>query len=317
MLTSWGRAMKLIVQIPCLNEAETLPRTIPQIPRRLEGVDRIELLVIDDGSTDGTADVARSLGVDHVVRNRGRRGLARTFMVGLDEALRLGADIVVNIDGDNQYPGEMIGALIQPILAGTADMVIGDRQVTRVAHFSAPKKFLQRVGSAIVRRLSGTDVRDAASGFRALSREAALRLVVVSPHTYTLETIIQAGREGMPIANVPIGTNPPLRESRLIASIAGYVAYSGATALRTFAMYAPLRIFISVGALFGLAGLALCVRFLYFFFYYGQGQGHVQSLILAAILLLVGFHFFMVGVLADLVRFNRLLLGELLYRARR
>lgn len=308
--------MRLIVQIPCLNEATTLPQTIPNIPRRLDGVEQIELLVIDDGSTDGTADVARSLGVEHVVRNRGRRGLARTFMVGLDEALRLGADIIVNIDADNQYPGDRIGHLIEPILAGRADMVIGDRQVSRVPHFSAPKKFLQRLGSAVVRKLSGTDVRDATSGFRALSRDAALRLIVLSRRTYTLETIIQAGREGMSVANVPIDTNPPLRESRLIGSVPEYVAHSGATALRTFAMYAPLRLFISVGGVFGLAGLALCVRFLYFYFS-GQGQGHVQSLILAAILLLVGFHFFMVGVLADLVRFNRLLLGELLYRARR
>jgi len=308
--------MKLIIQIPCYNEAETLPQTIHDLPRQVEGFEKVEVLVIDDGSMDGTAEVARGLGVDHVVSLPRNRGLAHAFAKGLDTALQLGADVIVNTDGDNQYRGECVADLVAPILEGHADMVIGDRQVRTIAHFSRVKKLLQRFGSWVVRWTSGTGVPDATSGFRALTREAALRLVVFSSYTYTLETIIQAGKKGLVVASVPVKTNEKMRESRLIRNIPSYVARSAITILRIFIMYEALTVFLSIGALLFAAGMLLSVRFLYYF-RIGEGSGHVQSLILASILLVLGFQAFLLGILGDLIAKNRYLAEEAGYRIKK
>ena len=308
--------MKLIVQIPCWNEEGVLPLTLADIPRQIAGVDEVEVLVIDDGSNDRTVEVAQRAGVDHIVRLREHRGLAAAFAAGLDASLRLGADIIVNTDADNQYRGSDIERLIQPILAGQADMVVGDRQTDTVPHFSPMKKLLQRVGSWVVRQASGTRIPDATSGFRAYSREAALSLNVVSDYTYTLETIIQAGKKGIALAHVPITANEPTRESRLIRSVPDYLGRSASTILRIYTMYKPLRVFSIVGSVVLAASLALAGRYLYFLFL-GEGKGHIQSVVLAGVLLVLGVEVLLIGLVADLVSINRRLGEEVLLRVKK
>jgi glycosyltransferase involved in cell wall biosynthesis len=308
--------VKLIIQIPCLNERETLPGTLADLPRVIEGIDEIEVLVIDDGSSDGTTEMAQELGVHHVVRFPKNRGLAAAFMAGIDAGVRLGADIIVNTDADNQYRGSDIPALVKPILDGKADLVIGDRQTARIAHFSPIKKFLQRWGSGVVRRLSATDVADSPSGFRAVSRKAALRLFVHNRFTYTLETVIQAGRSGFAIANVPIETNKKLRESRLFRSIPDYLRRAGGVMFRAYAMYRPVQVFSRLAIVLFVVGLATWIRFLYYFLS-GAGSGHVQSLIIGTGSMILAFIVAVVAILAELVAGNRRLLEELLMRVRR
>ena len=308
--------MKLIVQIPCLNEEKTLPVTVQDIPRAMEGIDEIEILVIDDGSTDRTVEVAREVGVHHIVQLTNHKGLAESFMAGLDAALKLGADIIVNTDGDNQYKGDDIEKLIQPILQGEADMVVGDRQVNGITHFSYLKKHLQMLGSWVVRHVSDTDLPDATSGFRAFSREAALRLNVISRFSYTLETIIQAGKKNIAIVHVPVRTNKKLRESRLFDNTLKYIKRSVATIFRIYTMYEPLKMFMSIGGIVFLAGVLLSLRFLYFYLVVG-GAGHIQSLILAAVLMIVGFQIGMIGLVADLIAANRRLIEDTLYRVKK
>lgn len=308
--------MKLIIQIPCYNEAETLPGTVADIPRQIEGVDTVEILIIDDGSTDKTVEVARKAGVDHIVCNSKNRGLARTFKTGIDACLKLGADIIVNTDGDNQYHGRDIPRLIQPILEAKADIVIGDRQTDSIPHFSPAKKKMQRIGSFVVRLLSDTKVPDAVSGFRAFNKEAALQLNVVSSFSYTIETIIQAGKKQLAITSVPIGTNPKTRESRLFKSIPKFIERSVSTMFRVYTMYQPLKVFFYIGGLFVLIGLTPSVRFLYFYLS-GDGGGHIQSLIFAAIMFILGFQVFMIGLLADVIGFNRQLTEEILLRVKK
>jgi glycosyltransferase involved in cell wall biosynthesis len=299
-----------------LNEEQTLPQTLRDLPRHIAGVDEIEVLVIDDGSTDHTAEIARTHGVHHIVRFANNKGLAEAFMAGLDASLKLGADLVVNTDADNQYRGSDIAKLIQPILERKADMVIGDRQIETIAHFSPLKKHLQKVGSWVVRHVSETNVPDATSGFRAYSREAALRMNVISRFTYTLETIIQAGKKNIALSHVQVQTNGKLRESRLFASIPAYLQRSIDTIFRIYAMYEPLKTFASIGVLIFTPGAFLAARFLYYYFT-GNGTGHVQSLILAAVLMIVGFQIAMIGLVADLIGGNRRLLEDTLYRIKK
>jgi glycosyltransferase involved in cell wall biosynthesis len=308
--------MKLIVQIPCYNEETTLPQVVADIPRRIQGVDQVEILVVDDGSTDRTVEVARQMGVDHIVCNKANIGLARTFRNGLDACLRAGADIIVNTDGDNQYPGQDIPRLIAPILAGRADMVVGDRQPHQVAHFSRGKKFMQWLGSAVVRRLAGVWVPDTVSGFRALSREAALRMNVISPFSYTIETLIQAGKKHMVIVSIPVRINPKTRESRLFQSIPQFIGRSLTTMVRMYAMYQPLRVFFYIGTTLTIAGLIPILRFLYIYFT-DPPAGHIQSLMLGGVLVMMGFLAYLVGLVADLISFNRQLLEMTLERVRR
>jgi glycosyltransferase involved in cell wall biosynthesis len=309
--------MKVIIQIPCYNEEETLPQTLQDLPRTLPGVDQVEWLVVDDGCTDCTADVARAGGVDHVVSLVHNQGLARAFLAGLDASLRQGADIIVNTDADNQYHGQDVERLVSPILEGRADIVVGDRGVTTVPHFSPLKRRLQKTGSWVVQQAAGVSIRDATSGFRAMTREAALRTLVLSEYSYTLETLIQAGSRNMTIESVPIRTNPETRPSRLMRSLPHYLTQSSLTIMRSYTLYRPLRVFVGVGALMILAGVLLGLRFLYFFIV-GQGiAGNIQSLILAAILLIVGFQVCLIGLMADLIGFNRKILEEILYRVRR
>jgi glycosyltransferase involved in cell wall biosynthesis len=307
---------KLIIQIPCYNEAATLPETLKELPDKLEGIDEIEILVIDDGSTDGTAQIAHESGVEHLIRIPVNRGLANAFAVGLEESLRVGADIIVNTDGDNQYPGGQIKQLIQPILEGAADIVVGDRQIDTIAHFSRFKKVLQKLGSRVVRLASSTNIPDTTSGFRAVTRDAAMRLTVFSNYTYTLETIIQAGKKGLNITSIPILTNPKTRDSRLIKSNLQYVVRSTWTILRIFLMYEALRVFLILSVLPLLVGTVLLVRFGYFFAI-GDGSGHVQSLIVAAILLLLGFLVILLGLLGDLIARNRRLSEDIQYQIKR
>ncbi len=308
--------MKLIIQIPCYNEAETLPITLRDLPRALPGIDDIELLVVDDGSQDQTVEVARRLGVHHVHRFPQRVGLARAFVAGLDLALAAGADIVVNTDADNQYDAQDLPQLIRPILEHRSDIVVGDRGVANLRHFSPTKRFLQRIGSWAVHLASGLSVPDASSGFRAFSREAALRITVLSNYSYTLETLIQAGARNLSVAYVPVHTRPETRKSRLMQSIPDYLAQSAVTIIRAYAMYQPMRIFLMIGGLMILAGLVPAVRFLYFYFA-GSGSGHIQSLIFAAVFLIVGFQVLLIGLLADVIGFNRKILEEVLYRLRK
>jgi glycosyltransferase involved in cell wall biosynthesis len=309
--------LKLIIQIPCFNEATTLPGTLADLPRTIDGFATVETLIIDDGSTDDTSAVARAHGVHHVVRLQQNRGLARAFSVGLDACIRLGADVVVNTDADNQYRGADIPALVRPILEGRAEMVVGDRQVMTIPHFSWTKRRLQRLGSWVVRRASDTEIPDVTSGFRAMSREAALRLFVHDDYTYTLETLIQAGRTRLPVTHVPITTNPITRPSRLIRSIPNYIWRQAATILRITTMYRPLRTFGTVALLCLLVGLVAAGRFLYFFIEDPQRSGHVQSLIFGAVAIIVAFQVLLFGMIADLVAANRRIVEDLLVRFRR
>jgi len=306
--------MKLIVQIPCLNEEATLPETLKAIPRTIAGVDAVEVLVIDDGSTDATSRVARAHGADHIVRFTRRKGLAAGFMAGLDACVRLGADVIVNTDADAQYAGSEIPRLIAPILSGEADMVIGDREVGQVEHFSWPKRRLQTLGSWVVRKVSGTNVPDATSGFRALNREAALRINIVSEFTYTLESIIQAGKKRLAVAHLPIEARQT-RPSRLFGSTWEYVKRSGATILRIYAMYEPLKVFVLLGSALLAGGLVLGLRYAWFW-WLGDIRGHLQSAILSILLLILGFQTLQWGIMADLIASNRKLLEDLLYRVR-
>ena len=308
--------MKLIIQIPCFDEEQTLPETVAELPREIPGIDLIEVLVIDDGSTDGTVEVARRHGVQHVVGFPRNRGLASAFKAGLDACLRLDADLIVNTDGDNQYCGGDIPALVKPIIDGEADMVVGDRQTDTIPHFSFVKKKLQRLGSAVVRQVSRTDVADTTSGFRAFSREAALRLNLVSEFTYTLETIIQAGQCRMAVGSVPIRTNPRTRPSRLFRGVGQYVRRSVGTIVRINMMYRPLRVFLWLGGLLFTGGFAMGLRFLYYYFT-GGGSGHVQSVVLAGALLMIGVQIMVMGLLADLIGANRKLVEDVLMRVKR
>jgi len=307
---------KLIVQIPCFNEEETLPQTVADIPREIAGVDSIEVLIIDDGSSDETIKVAKACGVDHIIRNNVNKGLARSFQRGLDACLSLDADIIVNTDGDNQYCGADIAKLVEPILAGRADMVIGDRQTQDIAHFSPLKKHLQAIGSSSVRKLSGIDAPDAVSGFRAFSRETAMRLTVRSNFSYTIETLIQAGKKHLTVESVPIRTNPTTRPSRLFRSIPHFLMRSGRTMVRVYAMYEPLKIFLAVGALLILAGAAPLLRFVSHYLS-GDGAGMIQSLIIGGVLMLMGALSVMFAMIADLVAYNRQLLELTLERVRK
>lgn len=307
--------MKLIIQIPCYNEAETLPETLADLPRELPGVDVIEWLVIDDGSTDGTSDVARLYGVDHIVRHTTNRGLAAAFRSGIDACLKLGADIIVNTDGDNQYPGSEIGRLIAPIVRESADIVLGNRQTDSIHHFSLVKRLLQRWGSFTVRQLSGTRTPDAVSGFRAFSRSAAMQLNVVSEFSYTIETLIQAGSKRLAVESVPVHTNPVTRQSRLFRSIPQFVTRSATTMLRMYAMYHPLRVFALIGIVPLVIGIIPVIRFLLLYLA-GSPEGHVQSLVLGAACLIIGFFIILFGLLADLISNNRRLTEQCLTRLR-
>jgi glycosyltransferase involved in cell wall biosynthesis len=308
--------MKLIIQIPCYNEEATLGITLSALPRQLPGIDAVEWLVIDDGSTDGSGEVARTHGVDHLVRLPRNGGLARAFMAGIEASLREGADIIVNTDADNQYNAKEIPKLIKPILEGGADIVIGARPIDEIKHFSLTKKFLQRLGSWVVRRASGTDIPDATSGFRALNRNAAMRLNLFNKYSHTLETIIQVGHQGMAVTSVPIITNEELRPSRLVKSIPHYIGSSILTITRIFMTYRPFNFFAIPGVISFSIGMLLSLRFLYFYIA-GNGSGHVQSLILAALLLGTGFFLCVVGLLADLISVNRQLLEKMDWRVHR
>ncbi len=309
--------MKLVIQIPCLNERDTLPETIADLPRKIDGIDQIEILIIDDGSSDGTAERAAELGVHHIVRFPQNRGLAKAFTAGIDAGVRLGADIIVNTDADNQYRGADIALLVAPILAGRAEFVIGDRQTDRIAHFSPIKKLLQNWGSGVVRRLSATNVADSPSGFRAISRKAALLLFVHNRFTYTLETVIQAGRAGIAIENVKIRTNAVTRESRLFRSIPDYLKKAGGVMFRAYAMYQPVQIFSRIALVFFLIGALTWGRFLYFYVSRGSAAGHVQSLIIGTGTIVLAFLVALVAMLAELLAANRRLLEDVLVRVRR
>ena len=308
--------MKLIIQIPCHNERDTLAQTVGDLPTHIDGIDVIEYLVIDDGSTDGTAQVARDLGVHHILVNPTNLGLARTFARGLSCAIDKGADIIVNTDGDNQYYGPDIAKLVQPIVDGTAELVVGDRQTDGITHFSPVKRLLQKFGSAVVRTFSGVQIPDAVSGFRAISRSAAVRINIVSNFSYTIEMLIQAGNKGLAVTSVPVRTNPKTRESRLFKSIPSFIQKSGATALLMYAMYQPLRIFSMIGLMIAFIGAIPIIRFLYFYFF-ETGAGKIQSLIIGSALLTAGTITFVIGLLADLVGRNRQLLELTLERMKR
>jgi len=309
---------KLIIQIPCLNEATTLPATLADLPHTVPGVDVVEWLVIDDGSRDGTAAVARAHGVHHVVRFRRHKGLAAAFTAGIDACLKAGADYIVNTDADNQYAAQDIARLVAPLIAGEADIVIGDRNIRILASMSWQKKLLQRLGSWVVRRVSNTQVPDTTSGFRAYTREAALRMTVVSEFSYTLESIIQAGKKRMAVAHVEIGTNPNTRPSRLFSSVYGYIKQSAATIVRTYTMYEPLKVFSYIGGTIFAVGVAISLRYLYFLLKGDTfGDRHLQSLILSAVLMIVGFQVILIGLVADAISGTRKLLEDLLYRVRK
>ncbi|HRA66985.1 MAG TPA: glycosyltransferase family 2 protein [Caldilinea sp.] len=308
--------MKCIIQIPCYNEAKTLPDTVAALPRTLPGIDMVEFLVIDDGSRDDTAKLALELGVHHVVRHPRNLGLARAFMTGLDNSLRLGADIIVNTDADNQYVAADMALLVAPIVAGQAELVIGDRGVAQLAHFSPLKRGLQRLGSWVISRAAGMPVPDATSGFRALTRDAALHTLVLSSYSYTLETLIQAGAQRRAIRYAPVRTNLPTRPSRLMNNLPHYLANSTTTIVRAYTFYRPLRVFTTIGVIALLAGSAIGLRFLAAYLS-GTGAGHIQSLILSAVLLIAGFQTLLIGFVADLIGANRKIMEETLYRLRR
>ena len=307
--------MKLIIQIPCLNEEQTLPETLKDLPKSINGIDVIETLVIDDGSTDNTVEVAREHGAHHILSLTNNKGLAKAFYYGLNQALKLGADIVVNTDADNQYNADDIEKLIEPILQKKVDIVIGDRRVETIRHFSPLKIFLQKIGSWVVRQLSGTRVPDATSGFRAYSRFAAMQVNVVSDFTYTLETIISAGNKNLAITHVPIRTNRKVRESRLFPNIRTYIMRSLVTLIKVYSMHKPLRVFAIVGGFSFLGGALLGLRYVYYYF---QGDpGHVQSVILAGVLLIVGIQIAMMGIAAELIAVNRQLLEDIQLRIKK
>lgn len=310
-----GAGRTLVIQVPCHNEEEVLPRVLADLPRSVSGIARIITLVIDDGSTDGTGEVARSHGAQ-VLRLPVQRGLARAFLAGLDRAVELGADVVVNTDGDHQYKGQDIARLVEPILAGSADLVVGSRPVDAIESFSPVKKVLQRLGSAVTRVVSGTAIADAPSGFRAMSREAAMRLHVFNRYTYTVETIIQAGRKGMTVLSVPVGVNAPTRPSRLVRGSGSYVLRQLNVIVRVYVTYKPFRFFAVPGLMAGALGTVLLLRFLYFYFADG-GQGHIQSVVIGSLLAGGGLLLFVVGLVADLIAVNRQLLEDAEWRIRR
>lgn len=307
--------MKLIIQIPCHNEAQVIAQTIKSLPIKLNGFEIIEYMIIDDGSSDTTTEIAKLAGVHHIVKLPGHIGLAAAFTTGLDACIKNGADVIVNTDADNQYQADDIRLLVEPILDGRAQIVVGDRGVANLEAFSPSKRLLQRMGSWVVARISGLEIPDATSGFRALSREAALRTIVLNEYSYTLETLIQAGANKMTVEYVKIRTNPQTRPSRLIRSIPHYIANSSSTIVRSYTMYRPLRVFSIIGGLFLLGGLLLGGRFLYYYIT-GQGSGHLQSVVLAAVLFIVGFQVLLIGLVADLIGFNRKILEEVLYRVK-
>lgn len=308
--------MKLIIQIPCYNEEETLPMTFADLPKQIDGIDEVEYLIINDGSKDRTVEVAKELGIHHVVSFKKNKGLARGFMAGIDACLRLGADIIVNTDADNQYCGDDIEKLVRPILNNEADIVIGERPIDTTEHFSWKKKKFQRLGSWVVRMASNTDIPDAPSGFRAYSKEAAMKLNVINEYTYTLETIIQAGRNKVAMKSVPIRTNKETRKSRLFGSMWGYMKKSAATIIRAFMMYKPLKFFGTIGSITFVIGLLLGIRFIVYYIS-GSGDGHIQSLILSSILLIMGVQTFIVGLQADIIAANRKILEDIQYRVRK
>ncbi|MFN2235802.1 MAG: glycosyltransferase family 2 protein [Anaerolineales bacterium] len=309
--------MKLIIQIPCFNEAETLPVTVAALPKQIPGIDQIEVLVIDDGSTDNTYELAKSIEIDHIIRHTRNKGLAAAFSTGLEASLASGADIIVNTDADNQYQAEDIIKLVTPILEGHADLVVGDRGVTTIDSFSPLKQQLQRFGSWVVGKAANLPVPDATSGFRALSREAALHILVLNEYSYTLETLIQAGAKQLAVAYVPVRTNDPTRPSRLMKSIPHYLANIVPTIIRSYTLYRPLRIFSALSAMLIGSGTILGLRFVYYNYFLKEGTGHIQSLILAAVLLIVGFQVFTIGLVADLVSANRKILEETIYLIRK
>lgn len=308
--------MKLIIQIPCYNEAETLEIALNDLPKKIDGIDEIEVLIINDGSKDNTVEVAKNWGVNYVVNFKRNKGLAKGFMAGIDAALRNGADIIVNTDADNQYAGEDIEKLVRPILDGKSDIVIGERPIMATEHFSPLKKRLQKFGSWVVRKASNSDIPDAPSGFRAYSRNAAIQLNVANEYTYTLETIVQAGRNKIAQTSVPIRTNAELRPSRLFSSMFGYVKKSMLTILRAFMMYKPLRFFSLLGGIIFAVGGLIGLRFLFFFFQ-GTGNGHIQSLILASTLMMIGFQTFVIGLQGDMIAANRKILEDIQVRVRK
>jgi glycosyltransferase involved in cell wall biosynthesis len=309
--------MKLIIQIPCYNEEKSLGHTLSKLPRQLKGFNKVEWLIVNDGSTDSTVEVAKEFGVDHIINFKENQGLAKGFMAGLNASIQLGADVIVNTDADNQYNAEDIPLLVQPILEGKADMVVGERPISQIKHFSIRKKMLQRLGSWTVKVASRTNIPDAPSGFRAISKEAALKLNVFNEYTYTLETIIQAGRTGIAITSVPVRTNEDLRPSRLVKSIGKYVRLSLYTILRVFTIYKPFRTFFTIGSVFFLAGFGLGVRWLYLFFVMGTSRTHIPSLILASIFIILGTLIGMMAVIGDLLAVNRRLLEDVQYRVRK
>jgi glycosyltransferase involved in cell wall biosynthesis len=308
--------LKLIIQIPCYNEAEILPQTLQSLPRQIEGIDEIEVLIIDDGSSDRTIEIARACGVNHIVCLPHHTGLAGAFAAGLDASLTLGADIILNTDADNQYNPQDIPALVKPILEGKAEMVIGDRGVATVPGFSPIKRALQTFGSRVVGKAANLTVPDATSGFRAITREAALHTIILSEYSYTLETLIQAGTHKTRVSYIPIRTNPKTRPSRLMSSISDYMIHSSVTIMRAYTLYRPLRVFSIFSLVFLVLGVTGAARYLYFYLL-GQGGGHIQSVILSAILLIVGFQTFLIGLVADLISFNRKILEDVLYRLRK
>lgn len=305
-----GKVMKLIIQIPCLNEEKTLPQVLKSIPHKIPGIDKIEILIIDDGSTDKTVKVARALGVKHIIRHVRNRGLGVAFRHGAEHALELGADILVNTDGDNQYPQARIRDLVRPIVQGKADIVVADRQTHKIEHFSPLKKILQRIGSRVVNIAAGTDLPDAPSGFRAYSRQALLELNLITTFSYTMETIIQAGNKRLAITSIPIDTNPKTRESRLFRSNWEHIRKSAAAIIRAYVMYRPHMVFGTASVILLIAGALPFARFMYFAFVQGGGRGHLQSLIIGLVLLMAAFIALALNVIADLIRINRTLIEQ-------
>lgn len=308
--------MKLIIQIPCYNEEKSLPVTLKELPRKVKGFDTVEWLIIDDASTDNTVEAAKKYGVDHIVRLAKNQGLAKVFPAGLEACLKLGADVIVNTDADNQYNAGDITHLVRPILEGKAEMVIGARPISDIEHFSGIKKILQKLGSYVVRKISNTDIPDAPSGFRAISRDAAMQLQVFNTYTYTLETIIQAGRRNMAITSVPIRVNEDLRPSRLVKSIPDYIKRSIITIFRIFIVYEPFKFFMTIGFILFSLGFMIGMRFLYYYCT-GDGQGHIQSLILSSIFMIIGFQTILIAFIADLISVNRRLLEDVQIRLKK